>query len=86
MKMIKLLDAAYVGGVLHYPRDGVLKTTEEEGVRLVGTGLAEDVTADFADAEAENVSTLADAPAAAAPSDDTTETKQARRKAADSKE
>ncbi|WP_010545220.1 hypothetical protein [Sphingomonas elodea] len=85
MKMIKLLDAAYVGGVLHYPRDGVLKTTEAESSHLIKEGMAEDVTADF-DAEAEEAPTIAEAPVGEAPADDTPDTKQARRKAADSKE
>ena len=47
MKMIKLLDAAYVGGVLHYPHDGVLEVTDAEAKRLTGENLAVDVTDDF---------------------------------------
>lgn len=86
MKMIKLKDAAYVGGILRYPRDGALKTTEAEADRLIKGGVAEDVTADFAELEAEEAPTIAEAPVGEPQAKANTETKPAGRKAAEPKE
>lgn len=53
MKYLKLSDHAYVHGVLKGPDDGALsfEDDDEEFGRVMATGLADDVTADFAETE-----------------------------------
>ena len=47
MKFVKLLTAAYVGGSLRHPHEGVLHVEDAEATKLVEDKVAEDVTDDF---------------------------------------
>ena len=47
MKFIALLAAAYVGGVLRHPHEGVIPVADDEAKRLVDDKAAEDVTDGF---------------------------------------
>lgn len=47
MKFIKLLGAAYVGGMLRMPHEGVLSLDDDVADRLVEAKLGTDVTDDF---------------------------------------
>lgn len=47
MKSISLLAHAYVGGALRHPDEGVLQAEDDEAARLIGDGLAIDVSEDF---------------------------------------
>lgn len=52
MKFVKLLAPAHVAGRLRHPHEGVLPVSDDDARRLVDEEkLAEDVTADFADAD-----------------------------------
>ena len=81
MKMIKLLDSAYVGGELHHPHDGVLEVTDAEAKRLTGENMAEDVTEDFTAEQVEEEPAIAEASIGEG-ADTPPETKSARRKGA----
>ena len=52
MKYLKLRVDAYVNGALRYTGDGVQQVDDDEAQRLIDAGLAEDVSADFAEADA----------------------------------
>lgn len=99
MKYMKLLVAAYVGGVLRHPHEGVLHVQDADADRLIEGEMAEDVSADFdkldtGDDAEETVSAPGGSvtnPALANPHQSeaaatATETPPARRKAAASKE
>ena len=47
MKFINLLTAAYAGGQLRHPHEGVLHVEDAEAEKLVTDGVATDVTDDF---------------------------------------
>ena len=47
MKFLSLLTAAYVGGSLRHPHEGVLHVSDAEADKLVLDGVATDVSADF---------------------------------------
>ena len=47
MKMIALLTAAYIGGVLRHPHEGAVPVSDEEAARLVADSVGEDVTDGF---------------------------------------
>ncbi len=49
MKMITLLTAAYVGGVLRHPHEGAIPVSDTDAGRMVKDKVAEDVTDDFTD-------------------------------------
>lgn len=51
MKFMKLLTAAYVGGSLRHPHEGVLHVEDAEAERLIEDQVAEDVTDDFSAAQ-----------------------------------
>ena len=51
MKFVKLLTAAYVGGSLRHPHEGVLHVEDAEATKLVEDQVAEDVTSDFSSAQ-----------------------------------
>lgn len=52
MKFVKLRTSAHVNGVLRHPDEGVLHVTDEEAKRLFDNESADDVTADFDEAQA----------------------------------
>lgn len=58
MKWIKLLVSAHVAGLLRHPHEGVVHLDDAEADRLIDGGVGEDVSADFADAEAAPAETL----------------------------
>ena len=64
MKWIKLLTAARVNGALRHPHEGVLHLDDAEAQRLLDEKAGEDVSADFADADAPVEHLTADAPKA----------------------
>lgn len=101
MKFVSLLTAAYVGGNLRHPHEGVLHVEDAEAEKLVKDGAATDVTDDFTakqakEAPVETISApggMADAPtpenphqAEVAPQAADTEAKPSRRKAVAEKE
>jgi len=47
MKFVKLLTAAYVGGALRHPHEGVLHVNDEDAERLFENDAAIDVSDDF---------------------------------------
>jgi hypothetical protein len=52
MKIISLLGAAYVNGVLRHPHEGAIPVDDSEVTRLIDDeALATDVTSDFTDAQ-----------------------------------
>lgn len=52
MKIISLLGAAYVNGVLRHPHEGAIPVEDSEATRLVeAEALATDVTSDFTAAQ-----------------------------------
>jgi len=55
MKFVKLLTAAHVAGVLRHPHEGVLHVSDSDAARLIGDEAADDVSADFADAETDSL-------------------------------
>lgn len=83
-KMISLLSAQYVGGLLRHPEDGALPASDAEAKRLVDDEkVAIDVTADFDGMDGAPHEDAPSDPAAPADGDDH---KPARRKAPASKE
>ena len=57
MKHLKLLGIAFAGGKRHSPDDGVISCSDDEAERLIAAGLAEDVSTDFADPDADSPET-----------------------------
>ena len=84
MKFIKLLTAAYVGGVLRHPHEGVLHVTNEDAKRVLDNKAAEDVSADFSAEDSDEAPTDTVSAAITPAGDDPS--KQTGRKAASSKE
>lgn len=95
-KMISLLAAAYVAGLLRHPDEGALPATDDEARRLIDEGKAIDVTADFGDVASDVAPPVDDDPVEAAepeqanppepPAHAGDDHKPARRKASASKE
>jgi len=55
MKFVTLLTAAYVGGSLRHPHEGVLHVEDAEADKLVDDGVATDVTDDFSAKQAKEL-------------------------------
>ena len=53
MKHLKLRALAFVDGKRQLPEDGVISCSDDEAARLIDAGLAEDVSDDFADSDAD---------------------------------
>lgn len=73
MKMITLLTAAYVGGVLRHPHEGVILVSDADAKRLVDDKVAEDVTDGFTAEQLAELPTEAITAASGAETDPSTE-------------
>jgi hypothetical protein len=56
-KHLKIIGRAFVNGAAVTPESGVVTCAADEADRLIDAGLAEDVSDDFADADADPVET-----------------------------